>query len=206
MLIAEAVAAGCHVQAQYAAAGIEPVEGAGPLHRLGRGVAERVSDTQTPTGLLAIVDIPPVAEDALANAALAVVIDGVADPGNLGTILRTADALGPAFVALSAASGDPTAPKAVRASAGAVFRVPVVPFEEATAGRVALVPREGTPLSDLTLPEPVTFLLGAERKGLPEDVLATCEATATIPQAEASESLNVAVAGAIALYEWRRRR
>jgi RNA methyltransferase, TrmH family len=130
----------------------------------------------------------------------------VVDPGNLGTLLRTADALGPAFIALSAASGDPTAPKALRASAGAVFRVPVVSFEEATAGRVALVPREGTPLADLALPDPVTFLLGAERKGLPEDVLATCEATATIPQAEASESLNVAVAGAIALYEWRRRR
>jgi RNA methyltransferase, TrmH family len=130
----------------------------------------------------------------------------VVDPGNLGTLLRTADALGPAFIALSAASGDPTAPKAVRASAGAVFRVPIVPFEEATTGRVALVPREGTPLAELALPDPVTFLLGAERKGLPEEVLATCEATATIPQAEGSESLNVAVAGAIALYEWSRRR
>jgi TrmH family RNA methyltransferase len=130
----------------------------------------------------------------------------VVDPGNLGTLMRTAHALGPAFVALSAASGDPTAPKALRASAGAVFRVPILPFEEATTGRVALVPREGTPLAELELPDPVTFLLGAERKGLPEEVLATCEVTATIPQAEGSESLNVAVAGAIALYEWRRRR
>ena len=84
--------------------------------------------------------------------------------------------------------------------------MPVASFDEATTGRVALVPREGTPLAELTLPDPVTFLLGAERKGLPEDVLATCEATATIPQAEGSESLNVAVAGAIALHEWRRRR
>jgi RNA methyltransferase, TrmH family len=130
----------------------------------------------------------------------------VVDPGNLGTLMRTAHALGPAFVALSAASGDPTAPKALRASAGALFRVPILPFEEATIGRVALVPREGTPLAELELPDPVTFLLGAERKGLPEEVLATCEVTATIPQAEGSESLNVAVAGAIALYEWRRRR
>ncbi len=60
--------------------------------------------------------------------------------------------------------------------------------------------------AELELPDPVTFVLGAEREGVPDDVLATCEATATIPQAEASESLNVAVAGAIALYEWRRRR
>jgi RNA methyltransferase, TrmH family len=130
----------------------------------------------------------------------------VADPGNLGTLVRTADALGPAFVALSPGSGDPTGPKALRASAGAVFRVPVAGFDEAPAGRVALVPRGGTPLGELELPDPVTFVLGAERKGLPEHLLATCEATATIPQAEASESLNVAVAGAIALYEWRRRR
>jgi RNA methyltransferase, TrmH family len=130
----------------------------------------------------------------------------VADPGNLGTLVRAADALGPAFVALSPGSGDPTGPKALRASAGAVFRVPVAGFEEAPGGRVALVPRGGTPLGDLALPDPVTFVLGAEREGLPEDVLATCEATATIPQVEASESLNVAVAGAIALYEWRRRR
>jgi RNA methyltransferase, TrmH family len=130
----------------------------------------------------------------------------VADPGNLGTLVRAADALGPAFVALSPGSGDPTGPKALRASAGAVFRVPVAGFEEAPGGRVALVPRGGTPLGDLALPDSVTFVLGAEREGLPEDVLATCEATATIPQVEASESLNVAVAGAIALYEWRRRR
>jgi TrmH family RNA methyltransferase len=130
----------------------------------------------------------------------------VADPGNLGTLVRAADALGPAFVALSPGSGDPTGPKALRASAGAVFRVPVAGFDDAPGARVALVPRGGTPLRDLELPNPVTFVLGAEREGLPEDVLATCEATATIPQVEASESLNVAVAGAIALYEWRRRR
>ena len=130
----------------------------------------------------------------------------VADPGNLGTLLRAADGLGPAFVALSHKSGDPTGPKALRASAGAVFRVPLASFEDVPAGRVALVPRGGTPLSELELPDPVTFVLGAEREGVPDDVLATCEATATIPQAEASESLNVAVAGAIALYEWRRRR
>jgi TrmH family RNA methyltransferase len=79
-------------------------------------------------------------------------------------------------------------------------------FEDAASGRVALVPRGGTPLAELELPDPVTFVLGSEREGVPDDVLATCEATATIPQAEASESLNVAVAGAIALYEWRRRR
>ena len=130
----------------------------------------------------------------------------VADPGNLGTLVRAADALGPALVALSSGSADPTGPKAVRASAGAVFRVPVVRFDEVEGPRIGLVPRGGTPLSEVELPEPVTFVLGAERDGLPEDVLAECEAVATIPQAGEAESLNVAVAGAIALYEWRRRR
>ncbi|HWM14881.1 MAG TPA: RNA methyltransferase [Gaiellaceae bacterium] len=130
----------------------------------------------------------------------------VADPGNLGTILRTADALGPAFVALSAGCADPTGPKALRASAGAVFRVPLAAFEEAPAPRAALVPQGGVPLAELDLPERVSFVLGAEREGLPDEVLATCEARATIPQAGQAESLNVAVAGAIALYEWRRRR
>ena len=130
----------------------------------------------------------------------------VADPGNVGTLLRTADALGPAFVALSPGCADPTGPKALRASAGAVFRVPLAAFEEAPEARVALVPQGGVPLPELDLPEPVSFVLGAEREGLPDDVLATCESRATIPQVGRAESLNVAVAGAIALYEWRRRR
>ncbi|HSK14742.1 MAG TPA: RNA methyltransferase [Gaiellaceae bacterium] len=130
----------------------------------------------------------------------------VAGPGNVGTLLRAADALGPAFVALSRGSADVTAPKALRASAGAAFRVPVAAFEEAPAPRVALVASGGTPLPALDLPDRVTFVLGAEREGLPEDVLASCEARATIPQAAPAESLNVAIAGAIALYDWTRRR
>jgi RNA methyltransferase, TrmH family len=130
----------------------------------------------------------------------------VADPGNVGTLLRAADALGPAFVALSPGCADPTGPKAVRASAGAIFRVPLAAFEEAPAPRVALAAHGGVPLPELVVAERATFVLGAERAGLPDDVLAACESRATIPQAGQAESLNVAVAGAIALYEWRRRR
>jgi RNA methyltransferase, TrmH family len=131
----------------------------------------------------------------------------VADPGNVGTLLRAADALGPAFVLLSSGSADPTGPKALRASAGAIFRVPLGGFAAGEGfSRIALVPREGVPLPDLELPERVIFVLGAEREGLPDDVLGAAEASATIPQAGRAESLNVATAGAIALYEWRRRR
>ena len=130
----------------------------------------------------------------------------VGDPGNVGTLLRAAAGLGPAFVALSAGCADPTATKALRASAGAVFRVPLGRFDEAPGWRVALVAAGGTPLAELELGERATFVLGAEREGLPADVVAACDEVATIPLAPAAESLNVAMTGAVALYEWRRRR
>jgi RNA methyltransferase, TrmH family len=128
----------------------------------------------------------------------------VGDPGNVGTLIRTAEAFG-ASVALSPGCADPTGPKALRGSAGAVFRVPLGRFDEAEGRRVALVPRRGEPLSDVALGEGTVFVLGSERTGLPEEVVAACDATASIPLSAGAESLNVAVAGAIALYEWSRR-
>jgi TrmH family RNA methyltransferase len=128
----------------------------------------------------------------------------VADPGNVGTLVRTADAFG-AAVALSHGCADLTSPKALRASMGAVFGVPTAPFEEAPEAWVALVPRGGSPLQEVDLGESVTFVLGAEREGLPPEVLQRCKAQATIPQPGPAESLNVAAAGAIALYEAFRR-
>jgi TrmH family RNA methyltransferase len=128
----------------------------------------------------------------------------VGDPGNVGTLLRTADAFG-AAVALSSGCADPTGPKALRASAGAIFRVPVGRFDDAPHRWIGLVAHEGDPLHELELGDSATFVLGAERDGLPADVLARCDARATIPLAPRSESLNVAAAGAIALYEARRR-
>jgi TrmH family RNA methyltransferase len=130
----------------------------------------------------------------------------VGDPGNVGTLVRTADALGPAFVALSAGCADPTSPKAVRASMGAVFRVPLGRFEEAPRPWVGLVPRGGALLTEATLGERATFVLGAEREGLPDDVASSCDLLASIPLTESAESLNVAAVGAIALYERARRR
>ena len=129
----------------------------------------------------------------------------VADPGNVGTLLRSAAAFG-AGVALSAGCADPTGPKALRASMGALFEVPLADFDEPGGMRVALVPRGGTPLPELELDLDVVFVVGSEREGLPEDVLAGCEVRASIPQAGGTESLNVAMAGAIALYELSRRR
>ena len=125
----------------------------------------------------------------------------VGDPGNVGTLIRTADALGPAFVALSSGCADPTSPKALRASMGAIFRVPTGSFDDAPRPWIGLVPMGAAPLAEAELGERATFVLGAEREGLPEDVAASCDALASIPLAEGAESLNVAAAGAIALYE-----
>ncbi|HEY7398417.1 MAG TPA: RNA methyltransferase [Gaiellaceae bacterium] len=127
----------------------------------------------------------------------------LADPGNVGTLIRTADAFG-AAVCLSDRCADPTSPKALRASAGSIWRVPLGDWDASTNRlqatlRVALVAHGGLPLSSLDLSGRVTFLLGAEREGLPASV--ERDADATIPLVGAAESLNVAAAGAVALYE-----
>jgi RNA methyltransferase, TrmH family len=128
----------------------------------------------------------------------------VADPGNVGTLIRTADAFG-ASIALSEGCADPTGPKALRGSAGAIFRIPIGRFDEAAGRRVALVAHGGEPIDRVELPAPAVFVLGAEREGVPEQLVAACDAVASIPLADSAESLNVAAAGAIALYEWSRR-
>lgn len=121
----------------------------------------------------------------------------VSDPGNVGTLLRSADAFG-AGVMLSEGCADPFGPKALRAAMGSTFRVPLHEFELRDA--VALVADGGEALEELPLERYATFVLGAEREGLPEEVLAQCDARATI-SVQSVESLNVAMAGTVALYE-----
>jgi TrmH family RNA methyltransferase len=121
----------------------------------------------------------------------------VADPGNVGTLIRTADAFG-AALCLSDRCADPTSPKALRASAGSIWRVPIGTFDAAVGRRVALVAHGGRPLPELELAPPIAFLLGSEREGLPAEVARDVDATIPIGGAE---SLNVAAAGAVALYE-----
>jgi RNA methyltransferase, TrmH family len=124
----------------------------------------------------------------------------LADPGNLGTLIRTADAFG-AAVALSDGCADPTSPKALRASAGSIWRVPLGSWDDVGGTRVALVAHGGEPLGSLHLSGRVSFLLGAERDGLPAEVERDLDAWIPIAGAE---SLNVAVSGAVALYERQR--
>jgi len=127
---------------------------------------------------------------------------GVNDPGNVGTVLRAALAFGAATVALGPGTADPYGPKAVRASMGAIFDVPVVRVtrvEELPGRRVALAARAGRPLAEIEAADEVALVVGAEREGLPADVVAACDDAAHIPIR--SESLNAAMAATVALYE-----
>ncbi|HEY4896852.1 MAG TPA: RNA methyltransferase [Solirubrobacteraceae bacterium] len=139
---------------------------------------------------------------------LCVYLHGVGDPGNVGTVLRSAEAFGASCVALGPSCADPHGPKAVRASMGAIFSVTLARVgnvNELPGQRVALVAGAGEPLrgEDGEHQPSLTLLVGAERDGLPEDVVAACDRVAHIPIS--SESLNAAMAATVALYEMTRR-
>jgi TrmH family RNA methyltransferase len=137
---------------------------------------------------------------------LCVALWGVGDPGNVGTILRSARAFGAASVALGPGCADPFGPKAVRASMGAIFELPVARVAEVgelPGERVALVAHEGEPLAGPAAGE-ISLLVGAERAGLAADVVAACDRVAHIRIA--GESLNAAMAATVALYELRESR
>ena len=132
---------------------------------------------------------------------MCVALWGVNDPGNVGTVLRSALAFGAASVVLGPGTADPFGPKAVRASMGAVFSVPVArarAVEDLPGRKVALVARAGRPLWDLH-EEEVALVVGSEREGLTAEVVAGCDEVAHIPIR--SESLNAAMAATIGLYE-----
>jgi RNA methyltransferase, TrmH family len=135
---------------------------------------------------------------------LCVYLHGVGDPGNVGTVVRSAQAFGASCVALGPGCADPHSPKAVRASMGAIFFVSLARVRdvgELPRERVALLADAEQPLrgGGGEDPAPLTLLVGAEREGLPADVVAACERSAGIPIV--SESLNAAMAATVALYE-----
>ena len=141
---------------------------------------------------------------AAATGPLCVALWGVGDPGNVGTILRSALAFGASSVALGPGCADPYGCKAVRASMGAIFQVPVArvsALDELPGEHVALVAHEGAPLAGQAraAASELSLLVGAERDGLPADVVGACDRVAHIPIA--AESLNAAMAATVALYE-----
>ncbi len=196
-LLEAAAAAGWTPQAQLVA------EGSGlPGDEVKPHLMAQVSQLGSGTRALAIFGQRWVPEPV---GPLCLALWGVNDPGNVGTVLRGALAFGAASVALGPGTADPYGPKAVRASMGALFSVPVARVREPgeLPGRtVALVARAGTPLAEVEAGD-VTLVVGAEREGLPRRVVAACDEVAHIPIA--SESLNAAMAATIALYELDRR-
>jgi TrmH family RNA methyltransferase len=136
---------------------------------------------------------------------LCVALWGVGDPGNVGTVIRGAHAFGAGSVALGPGCADPFGPRAVRASMGAIFAVPLARVGDASelpGERIALIAHAGEPLADVVGEPPrgdLTLVVGAERDGLPAEVVAACDRLAHIPIA--GDSLNAAMAATIALYE-----
>jgi TrmH family RNA methyltransferase len=135
---------------------------------------------------------------------LRVYLHGVRDPGNVGTVIRTAHALAEGPVVLGPGCADPYSPKAVRASMGSVFARPPAAAELADLDgfKLALEPRAPTDLRDVEPRPPIVLCLGAEREGLPAELESQVDVTARIPmRRDAPDSLNVATAAAVALYE-----
>jgi len=138
---------------------------------------------------------------------VSVYLHGVADPGNVGTVIRSAHALADGPVVLGPGCADPWSPKAIRASMGSVFARPPAraSFDELHGATLALVPRDAPALWEVDPGRPVVLCLGAERSGLPDAVLELCSGRARVPvRPDGPDSLNVAMAATAALYELNR--
>lgn len=173
-------------------------------------VLRSVCDTETPQGVLFTCRLPDTALPDKLSPGRYLVLDGIQDPGNLGTVWRTADTLGAAGLLLTGPCADPFSPKAVRASMGACFRLPVWRggrFDVAGALRRSGIPLYATALREDT--EDVraadlsgaAVVIGSEGQGVSEEMLALAEKTLKIPMEEKCESLNAAVAAAVVLWE-----
>lgn len=221
-LLEEALAAGVAIEGVYASTGadlavLDRAHKAGlRIWTLADGVMERVADTVTPQPVMAVAAFVdrPLAE--VASASPLVVCVDLRDPGNAGTVLRSAEAAGMGGVVCCDGAVDVYNPKTVRASAGALFHVPIavggepltVLDEIAERGmtRVGTVAAGGVPYTELDLTRPTALVLGNEAHGLPADVSARVDAHVTIPMAGRSESLNVGMAAAVLCFEAARQR
>ncbi len=164
---------------------------------------ERFSALGSGTRAIALWPLPDAASIGPDPAAGCIYLHGVADPGNVGAIIRSATALTGSRVVLGSGCADPFSPKATRASMGALFANPPRPGDVgSTPGpRLALSAHGGSPLAEAIAEiAPKTICLGAEREGLDEGVLGACEAEATIALRSQAESLNVAATAAIVLH------
>jgi RNA methyltransferase, TrmH family len=174
-------------------------------------VLRRLADAATPQGILALARSTTATLGAVSGRGLLVVLHQIADPGNLGTVLRTADAAGAAGVVVTVGSVDPFSPKAVRAAAGSTYHLPLVVGAEieqvvatcrAGGQRILGLAADGVTsvFSLQTATQPVALVLGNEAHGLPEAAMALLDDTVAIPRYGAAESLNLAAAAAVAIF------
>ena len=225
-LVADAVAAGANIRGLFCTPAFRESDHgkaicvcSGPESTsISDAAAAKLSDTQTPQGVFAVVEFEPRTLDGvpLGIDALVLVADGIADPGNLGSMIRSAASIGACCVVTSGDCCDPLNPKAVRATAGAIFRIPVVANLSLTDAVgalrarglcvVAAVARDGAPPWRTDLERPVALLIGSEAEGLPRAALESADACVTIPMHHGAESLNAAAAAAALLHEAARQR
>lgn len=211
-LVATAVARGCAVEVFATTAALDRhagLIGNTPVHLVTERAAKALSDTVTPAGLVAVCDVPA---DALpANPKLVAVPVGISEPGNAGTMIRIADAMGADAVLLAGHAVDPYNGKCLRASAGSIFHLPVVVEPDAVvavealraAGLAVLATTldDAVDLADADLSGPTAWLFGPEAHGLPAEVTALADQRVRIEMPGHAESLNVAAAAAICLYQ-----
>ncbi|TRW83401.1 RNA methyltransferase [Mycolicibacterium sp. 018/SC-01/001] len=182
-----------------------------PVQLVTERAAKALSDTVTPVGLVAVCEQPVTTFDDVlaAGPSLLAVPVGISEPGNAGTLIRVADAMGADAVVLAGDSVDPYNGKCLRASAGSIFSIPVLAEPDAAhvvsrltaAGlRIMATVLDGDVSVDDVDEQPTAWLFGPEAHGLPDDVAAAATARVRIPMAGGAESLNVASAAAICLY------
>ncbi|MGZ8571924.1 MAG: TrmH family RNA methyltransferase, partial [Actinomycetota bacterium] len=185
------------------------------VHHVGEDLVRKLTSTVTPQGILGVAPYVDVTLDDLPSDGCLTILHEVRDPGNAGTVLRSADAAGGSGVVFTTSSVDVYNPKTVRASAGSVFHLPVVRgggTREAVAHakrsghRVLAMDAHGSEsLYSTDLAGPVAFVFGNEAHGLPQEVVAQADATVRVPHRGAAESLNLAAAATVCLFEHARR-
>lgn len=192
--------------------GTAPAAGDDRVRVLDAALFDSVSDTVHPQGILAVLPIP-VTPALPALATLIVLLDGIRDPGNMGTLLRSSAAAGADAVIIGEGSVDAWNPKVVRAAMGAHFRVPVLPAESIEAGRLETVAIRAIAEAGAELDydradwsEPVLLIVGSEADGSGDASRAMANRAVSIPMAAGVESLNAAVAGSVILFEIARQR
>ncbi len=225
ILVAEALRVGAPLEAIYVEAGtnetiVDDATAAGVrVHVVQPGAVHQFTDVMTPQGVVALANMPSRSLDEALDHATGrpvLVLCGVADPGNAGTLLRMAEASEVGAVLFCEGSVDPFAPKCVRASAGSIFHVPVVsggnPVQvlEAIGGRdvqrLGTDAHRGKPYDEIDLTGAFALVLGNEAHGLPVEISELIDGWVHVPMSGDIDSLNVAVAGSVICFDAARQR